>query len=77
MRKNKKISKPDSYISLKAKYNVSIQAHEMRAYKLGFLIPKQHSYFYRQISIKNNRLEEPLDREIVFKRPRKIRSFLT
>lgn len=49
----------------------------MRAYKLGFLIPKQHSYFYRQISIKNNRLEEPLDREIVFKRPRKIRSFLT
>lgn len=74
LEKIKKISNPDSYIPLKAKYNVSIQALEMRAYKLGFLTPKQHSYFYRQISIKNYRLEEPLDREIVFKRPGKIRS---
>ena len=74
LEKIKKISNPDSYISLKAKYNVSIQALEMRAYKLGFLTPKQHSYFYRQIAIKNYRLEEPLDREIVFKRPGKIRS---
>lgn len=74
LEKIKKISNPDSYISLKAKYNVSIQALEMRAYKLGFLTPKQHSYFYRQIAIKNYKLEEPLDREIVFKRPGKIRS---
>ncbi|MBL1228028.1 XRE family transcriptional regulator [Enterococcus sp. BWB1-3] len=70
----KKISNPDSYIPLKAKYNVSVQALEMRAYKLGFLTPKQHSYFYRQISIKGYRLEEPLDKEIALKRPGKIRS---
>ncbi|WP_195958043.1 XRE family transcriptional regulator [Enterococcus gallinarum] len=74
LEKIKKISNPDSYISLKTKYNVSIQALEMRAYKLGFLTPKQHSYFYRQIAIKDYRLEEPLDREIVLKRPGKIRS---
>ena len=70
----KKISHPESYIPLKSKYNVSIQALEMRAYKLGFLTPKQHSYFYRQISIKDYKVEEPLDREITLKRPGKIRS---
>lgn len=70
----KRISNPDSYISLKSKYHVSIQALEMRAYKLGFLTPKQHSYFYRQISVKNYKFEEPLDREIILKRPGKIRS---
>ncbi|AYW47332.1 MULTISPECIES: helix-turn-helix domain-containing protein [Tetragenococcus] len=70
----KKISNPDSYIPLKLKYHVSIQALEMRAYKLGFLTPKQHSYFYRQISLNDYKLEEPLDREIALKRPGKIRS---
>ncbi|GEQ50121.1 spr1629 family repressor/antitoxin [Tetragenococcus koreensis] len=70
----KKISNPDSYIPLKLKYHVSIQALEMRAYKLGFLTAKQHSYFYRQISLNNYKMEEPLDREIVLKRPGKIRS---
>lgn len=74
LKKIKKISNPDSYISLKTKYNVSIQALEMKAYKLGCLSPKQHSYFYRQLAIKNYRLEEPLDREISLKRPGKIRS---
>ncbi|WP_461203398.1 spr1629 family repressor/antitoxin [Enterococcus sp. N342-3-1-2] len=70
----KKISNPDSYAPLKLKYNVSIQALEMRAYKLGFLTPKQHSYFYRQIALRDYRQEEPLDKEITLKRPGKIRS---
>ena len=72
----KKLSNPDSYTPLKSKYNVSIQALEMRAYKLGFLTPKQHSYFYRQISLKGYKFEEPLDSEIALKRPGKIRSIL-
>lgn len=72
----KRLSNPDSYTPLKSKYNVSIQALEMRAYKLGFLTPKQHSYFYRQISLKGYKFEEPLDSEIALKRPGKIRSIL-
>lgn len=72
----KKLSNPDSYTPLKAKYNVSIQALEMRAYKLGFLTPKQHSYFYRQIARRGYKFEEPLDSEIALKRPGKIRSIL-
>ncbi|OTN75176.1 hypothetical protein A5886_000246 [Enterococcus sp. 8G7_MSG3316] len=70
----KKISNPDSYAQLKLKYHVSIQALEMRAYKLGFLTPQQHSYFYRQIALRDYRTEEPFDREIILKRPGKIRS---
>lgn len=70
----KKISNPDAYIELKMKYNVSIQALEMRAYKLGFLTPQQNSYFYRQITLKGYKEEEPLDSELVLKRPGKIRS---
>ncbi|SJZ46730.1 Zn-dependent peptidase ImmA, M78 family [Pilibacter termitis] len=70
----RKCSNPDSYIPLKVKYNVSIQALEMKAYKLGFLTAKQHSYFYRQIALKKYKREEPLDKEIALKRPGKIRS---
>ncbi|MBC1512696.1 spr1629 family repressor/antitoxin [Listeria booriae] len=72
--KLKKVSNPDAYIELKAKYNVSIQALEMRAYKLGFLNPQQNSYFYRQITYKGYKTEEPLDSDMPLKRPGKIRS---
>ncbi|MBC1371849.1 ImmA/IrrE family metallo-endopeptidase [Listeria booriae] len=72
--KLKKVSNPDTYIELKAKYNVSIQALEMRAYKLGFLTPQQNSYFYRQITYKGYKTEEPLDSDMPLKRPGKIRS---
>ncbi|WP_260443559.1 ImmA/IrrE family metallo-endopeptidase [Listeria booriae] len=72
--KLKKVSNPDAYIELKAKYNVSIQALEMRAYKLGFLTPQQNSYFYRQITYKGYKTEEPLDSDMPLKRPGKIRS---
>ncbi|WP_088839002.1 ImmA/IrrE family metallo-endopeptidase [Listeria sp. ILCC792] len=70
------ISNPDSYMELKAKYNVSIQALEMRAYRLGFLTPQQNSYFYRQLAKKKYKFVEPLDSEIPLKRPGKIRNIL-
>lgn len=70
------ISNPDSYVELKMKYNVSIQALEMRAYKLGLITPQQNTYFYRKIASKDYRKKEPLDEEIVFKRPGKIRSIM-
>ncbi|MDQ8838019.1 ImmA/IrrE family metallo-endopeptidase, partial [Streptococcus ruminantium] len=49
----KRVSNPDQYVLLKKRYNVSIQALEYRAYKLGLLTPQQNSYFYRQISKKD------------------------
>lgn len=70
------ISNPDSYIELKMKYHVSIQVLEMRAYKLGLLTPQQNTYFYRQIAKKNYRKKEPLDEEMILKRPGKIRNIM-
>lgn len=70
------ISNPDSYVELKMKYHVSIQALEMRAYKLGLLTPQQNTYFYRQIAKKDYRKKEPLDEEMILKRPGKIRSIM-
>lgn len=72
----KRVSNPDQYILLKQKYNVSIQALEYRAYKLGLLTPQQNSYFYRQISKKGYKVVEPLDRDIPLKHPSKVRSIL-
>lgn len=72
----KRISNPDSYVSLKNNRNVSIQALEYRAFKLGLLTPQQHSYFYRQIAKKNYKMVEPLDMEMTIKKPSKVRSIL-
>lgn len=72
----KRVSNPDNYIALKRKYNVSIQALEYRAYKLGFLTPSQNSYFYRQLAKKEYKVIEPLDRELIVKKPSKVRSIL-
>lgn len=71
-----RISNPDQYVLLKQKYNVSIQALEYRAYKLGLLTPQQNAYFYRQISKKDYKVVEPLDRDIPLRHPSKIRSIL-
>lgn len=74
LRIEKKLSNPDSYISLKKKFNVSIQAMEYRAFQLGLLTKGQHDYFYRLIYKKKYKLVEPLDKDIVVKRPTKVRS---
>lgn len=68
-----KFSNPDVYKPLKLKYKVSIQSLEMRAYRLGYLSPNQHSYFYRQIHLKNYRQIEPFDTELVVQHLGKIR----
>lgn len=72
----KRVSNPDNYIVLKKQYNVSIQALEYRAYKLGLLTPSQNSYFYRQIAKKKYKVIEPLDLEFIVKKPSKVRSIL-
>ncbi|MEX2784023.1 XRE family transcriptional regulator [Streptococcus sp. H49] len=72
----KRVSNPDSYIDLKRKYSVSIQALEYRAFKLGLISPSQHGYFYRLINKKHYKTFEVLDDEIIVKRPSKVRSML-
>ncbi|USI65536.1 helix-turn-helix domain-containing protein [Lactococcus petauri] len=71
-----KVSQPDNYIELKQYFNVSIQALEYRAYKLGYLSVSQNSYFFRQIYQKGYKKIEPLDKDIVIKKPGKIVSMI-
>ena len=71
-----KVSNPKSYISLKNDFNVSIQALEYRAYKLGYLTLEQNNYFYRMISRNGYKKQEPLDDILPIKSPGKISSIL-
>lgn len=71
-----KVSNPDRYIALKEYFNVSIQALEYKAYRLGYLTSAQNSYFYRQIHKKDYKVYEPLDKETPVMKPGKILSML-
>lgn len=71
-----KKSNPESYLSLKMKYMVSIAALEYRAYKLGLLSFEENRYFYATLNRKKYRIVEPLDEDIPVIRPGKIRSLL-
>ncbi|MDT2858526.1 XRE family transcriptional regulator [Lactococcus lactis] len=71
-----KVSNPKSYIPMKIAFNVSIQALEYRAYKLGYLTQEQNNYFYRVITKKGYKKLEPLDDTLVIKKPGKIASIL-
>lgn len=71
-----KVSQPDRYIGLKQYFNVSIQALEYKAYRLGYLTPAQNSYFYRQIHKKGYKISEPLDNETPVYKPGKILSMV-
>ncbi|MFD1039078.1 helix-turn-helix domain-containing protein [Virgibacillus byunsanensis] len=71
-----KVSHPDSYVELKRKWMISIQALAFRAHSLQLISYQQYRYF----NIMLNRLKykeiEPLDRELRVPRPGKIRSIL-
>lgn len=71
-----KISNPDSYIDLKSKWIVSLQAMAMRARNLDVITHQQFRYFNMSINKKGYRTIEPLDHEIPIERPMKIQSIL-
>lgn len=71
-----KVSNPDSYIDLKMKWIVSLQALAMRANKLEILTHQQFRYFFMSINKKGYRKLEPLDYDIPIEHPMKIQSIL-
>lgn len=72
-----KKSNPDSYIELKMKYHVSIQALEYRAYKLNLLSFEENRYFYSALNRMKYKVIEPLDEDIPIVRPGKVRALLS
>lgn len=71
-----KKSNPDSYIDLKQKWQVSLQALGMRAFRLGLISYQQFRYFYMLINKKGYRKSEPLDDVIPISKPSKVKSIL-
>lgn len=71
-----KISNPDSYIVLKEKWLVSIQAMAIRAKHLNLLSEQQYRYFWMSINKKKYKCFEPLDDEIPISKPAKINSIV-
>jgi len=71
-----KLSNPDAYIDIKQKWNVSLQAIAIRAFKLNIIDYQQYRYYYMLINKKGYKHLEPLDDKIPVEKPMKIRSIL-
>lgn len=71
-----KVSHPDSYVELKKKWMVSIQALAFRAQLLQLISYQQYRYFNIMLSRLKYKNIEPLDKELTIPRPGKLRSIL-
>lgn len=71
-----KTSNPDSYVEMKKKWFVSIQALARHASSLDLLSYQQYRYFNMMINKKGYRIIEPLDTELKVARPGKVKSIL-
>ncbi|WP_025148443.1 XRE family transcriptional regulator [Bacillus sp. H1a] len=71
-----KNSAPDSYIDLKKKWIVSIQALAYRAHSLGLLDYQKYRYFNIKLNKQGYKVREPLDDEIKIMKPGKVKSIL-
>src|SRR5699024_10412615 len=67
---------PVSYIDLKKKWHVSIQAMAYRAHALKLITYQQYRYFNMQLHRNDYKVKEPLDDVIAISKPGKIRSIL-
>lgn len=71
-----KLSNPRSYIDLKRKWNVSIAALGRRAYNLNQMSYQQYRHFNALLTKYKYKVNEPLDSELNFYSPGKIRSLI-
>ncbi len=71
-----KVSNPDAYIDLKQKWQVSLQAIAIRAFKLNIIDYQKYRYFFISINKKGYKIIEPLDNEIPICHPTKVKSIL-
>ena len=55
-----KVSNPDSYFEIKQKWEVSLQAIAMKAYKLGLMEYQQYRYFFMSINKKGYKMRSRL-----------------
>lgn len=71
-----KVSNPDSYIDLKEKWEVSLQAMAVRMYKLDLMEYQQYRYFFISANKKDYKITESLDDKISISHPMKVKNIL-
>lgn len=72
-REGHSLSSIDSYLSLKKRWGVSIQALIHRFKNLGMINDLQYSYLYRQINFRGYRITEPFDEKMRHELPQVLR----
>lgn len=63
----------DTFVSLKLRWGVSIQALIVRAHSLGLITPRKYKTLMQRLSARGWRLNEPLSSKVPMERPRVVR----
>lgn len=63
----------DSFLNLKTKWGVSMQAMILRAHGLGVITPRKKDYLFSKLNARGWRVREPLSHAVPLERPRAVR----
>lgn len=63
----------DTFVNLKLRWGVSIQAMIVRAHSLGLITPRKYKSLMQRLSARGWRLNEPLSSQVPMERPRVVR----
>lgn len=63
----------ESFLSLKLKWGVSVQALIVRAHELGLITPRKYRTLFQRLSARGWRMHEPLSSRVPLERPRAVR----
>jgi Zn-dependent peptidase ImmA (M78 family) len=71
------LSNPDAFIEIKQKWQVSLQAIGIRAFKLNLIDYQKYRYFFISINKKGYKVIEPLDNDIPNRKTNEIKEYFT
>jgi Zn-dependent peptidase ImmA (M78 family)/transcriptional regulator with XRE-family HTH domain len=63
----------DTFLNLKPKWGVSMQALIVRAHELGIITPRKYHYLFSKLAARGWRVREPLSHAVPLERPRALR----
>lgn len=63
----------DTFLGLKLKWGVSVQALIVRAHELGIITPRKYRTLFQRLSARGWRVREPLSNRVPLERPRAVR----
>jgi Zn-dependent peptidase ImmA (M78 family) len=63
----------DTFVNLKLRWGVSIQALIVRSHSLGLITPRKYKTLMQRLSARGWRLNEPLSSQVPMERPRVVR----